>query len=185
MPDQQEPAKSSLEHPAPAQKIVDAPETIASEDRDVDERVLYKAMQYSREHRGPLPAPETLAAYEKIHPGMTKSLLAQLLAESTHRHDLENRLCDAEVARSVRKIDYASRGQLFGFILAGGGLLAALLVGLVNPTPTGATIAGILLGLPLASIISSFVVSRIGNKDESSNDDGVKPSDPPASPDGD
>lgn len=71
-------------------------------------RVVRKASIYS----GPLPAPETLAAYEQILPGAADRVIAMAERQSAHRQQLETMQVE-----SASKIWL--RGQVFGFILLG------------------------------------------------------------------
>ncbi|NJO21657.1 MAG: DUF2335 domain-containing protein [Sphingomonadales bacterium] len=43
-------------------------------------------------HSGPLPDPETLAAYDAIHPGATRELLNGARDNRRHRHEMERRI---------------------------------------------------------------------------------------------
>jgi uncharacterized membrane protein len=95
-------------------------------------------------YTGPLPHPEVLARFEEIYPGAAKIIFETFDAQSKHRMKLEERVVLGNVATQ-------SRGQVFGFILAGmvivGGLLAAVLKsdlrGYALVVVAGATLIGI------------------------------------------
>jgi uncharacterized membrane protein len=48
-----------------------------------------EVLQQSTAHMGPLPPPEMLAEYERIHPGMSAALLDMVKEQSRHRREIE------------------------------------------------------------------------------------------------
>lgn len=68
------------------------------------------ATMVRRVHSGPLPAPETYAQYEAVHPGAAERILRMAEKEQDHRHGSENKVIFHEYG-----IRYVSQ---FGAILA-------------------------------------------------------------------
>lgn len=71
---------------------------------------------------GPLPAPETLRAYDGIHPGAAAMILKKFEEQADHRRELELRVVKANIRQ-------AYLGQAFAFVIlialcATGGYLA-------------------------------------------------------------
>ena len=60
---------------------------------------------------GPLPHPDHLAEYEKIHSGSADRILRMAEDEAQHRHRIESIVIESNV-----KLE--ARGQLFGFLIA-------------------------------------------------------------------
>jgi len=71
----------------------------------------------SKSHKGPLPAPEDLAAYEQAHQGSAERIFQMTEREQNHRHEQE---------RAIVKGEYLTRivGQVAALIMAG--MLAGL-----------------------------------------------------------
>ena len=66
-----------------------------------------------RTHSGPLPAPETYAQYNEVHPGAAERILRMAEKEQDHRHRSEGRVIFHEYG-----IRYASQaGAIFALIL--------------------------------------------------------------------
>lgn len=68
------------------------------------------ATMVRRVHSGPLPAPETYAQYDEVHPGAAERILRMAEKEQDHRHRSEGRIIFHEYA-----VRYTAQ---FGAILA-------------------------------------------------------------------
>lgn len=54
------------------------------------------ATMVRRTHSGPLPAPETYAQYDEVHPGAAERILRMAEKEQDHRHRSEDRIISHE-----------------------------------------------------------------------------------------
>lgn len=94
-------------------------------------------------HRGPLPSPEALEAYERIQPGTAERMMRRWEVQSDHRMDQEARQIDANIKARTR-------GQYTGMVVAltviVGGFVAIYLdkplAGIAALVLAAATIAG-------------------------------------------
>src|SRR6266699_3874292 len=60
---------------------------------------------------GPLPAPETLAEYDRVLPGLARRIVERWEKESDHRQGMERSIVRARISNQ-------SRGQIIGAVLA-------------------------------------------------------------------
>jgi uncharacterized membrane protein len=88
---------------------------------------------HSKMHRGPLPAPETLAEYGDIDASFPERIVSAFEKQSEHRQDMERRI----VAGSERR---AGRGQVIGSVLVGMGLAGGILAIILGEAVAGASI---------------------------------------------
>jgi len=70
-------------------------------------------------HQGPIPAPESFAAYERVLPGAADRILKMAETQATHRQGLE---------RFAVRGDYykAIMGTVLGYIAFGGSMFGAI-----------------------------------------------------------
>ena len=101
-------------------------------------------------YSGPLPTPELLQKWEAIHPGAAELIFRTYEKQVTSRIERENKLTESKV-----KTD--SRGQIFAFLLAAGGLGLALAFALLGNS--GAALASIIGGI--APIILATVTGLL------------------------
>src|SRR5262245_56491375 len=84
------------------------------------------------EHRGPLPSPDDLAAYDRVKAGLAGTIVEMAIREQHHRHDRENdeqhHHHKSENEKLVGEIVTTTKGQIFAFILGLVGLVAASLI---------------------------------------------------------
>lgn len=81
------------------------------EKKDLGVKIVATMVQ--RIHSGPLPAPETYAQYNEIHPGAAERILKMAEKEQSHRHRSEDRIIFHEYG-----IRYtAQAGAIFALIL--------------------------------------------------------------------
>lgn len=63
------------------------------------------------QYNGPIPPPNMLQQYDDILPGAAERILRMAEEQSAHRKELEKKVIEGDDKR-------ASRGQVFGFIIA-------------------------------------------------------------------
>ena len=78
---------------------------VSAEDMDelpegIRESIVSYVRKVSYEHRGPLPAPQTLREYEQILPGVADRIVSQAERQSAHRMELERTVVTSEGRRS-------------------------------------------------------------------------------------
>jgi uncharacterized membrane protein len=104
---------------------------------------------------GPLPHPDTLAAYEETLPGAADRILAMAERQAEHRQAMESKVIDSN-CRSQE------RGPILGFSLA---LVVAGLGGFLSYS--GQEISGLVAMLvPLASIVAVFITGKLSGRKE-------------------
>jgi len=104
-------------------------------------------------HEGPLPSPADFEHYERIHQGAAKMILDMARLESEHRRYMETKA----MSRTHRE---AVIGQIFGFMIGIGALVATILLGYFGEG-TAASIVG---GGTLVGLVTVFVKGRKSNK---------------------
>lgn len=112
-------------------------------------------------HSGPIPDPETLAAYDAILPGAAERILGmaerqqisrieneqhQLAADIKHREDV----VAVQKAANLGTLISDYMGQLFGFVLAASCVAGAVYAGFVQKDPW---LAAVFISLPAVGII--------------------------------
>lgn len=68
-------------------------------------------------HAGPLPAPQTLKAYNDIVPGAAESIIESFLEQGKHRREMERKNYELDNKYLGASIDDSERGSWFAFIL--------------------------------------------------------------------
>lgn len=104
----------------------------------------------AKSFRGPVPAPDDLAEYERVLPGCADRLISLTERQSRHRQQIEKNLVNSDVK-------LASRGQTYGFIIG-----MTVIIGAIALIAVGSEIAGFVsLIVALASLVGVFVYSQI------------------------
>jgi uncharacterized membrane protein len=93
---------------------------------------------------GPLPAPGTLAEYDRILPGLAREIVDQWKAETRHRHETVASMRTTDYEEMVTYYAAERRGQTFA-IVAIVGLLAVAVLAIVLDRPA-VGVAGLLTG---------------------------------------
>jgi len=93
--------------------------------------------------QGPLPSPEILEKYNKLHPGAVERIFVMAETQTKHRQEIEIKTLD-------RDFILQTRGQIFGFVtclvtLLGGITLLALSKSIVGMATLVSSL-GILIG---------------------------------------
>ncbi|MGI8784222.1 MAG: DUF2335 domain-containing protein [Acidobacteriota bacterium] len=100
-------------------------------------------------HSGPLPAPSTLAEYERVFPGCAERIVAMAEKQSAHRQDLERTVVRGNV-------NAERRGQICAFVLG-----AIAIGGGIYLIATGKDVQGLVAILgALGALAGVFVYGR-------------------------
>ena len=126
-------------------------------EQQAEERQLV-AMQ--AEFQGPLPPPQLLERYEEIHPGTAERILQQFERETQHRHAIEQKLVDAQLEVQRAEIPAFRLGQVFGLVIALGGISAGALCVILAPTAGHAWAGAGIAGGSLAALVGVFIYGR-------------------------
>lgn len=106
-------------------------------------------------HRGPLPLPEQLEAYEKICNGAADRILHMAEEQSKHRQCIERKAIDTQTRNSTL-------GVVFAFLLGLSTIVCGTWISLSGDSIFG--FASMLLGL--TSLVGVFVYGKRANKKE-------------------
>ena len=150
------------------EKEIGIPNEILSE-LDIPENKIKKIEKFisvqisSKKISSPYPPPELLADYEKNKPGFTDKVIEYIDKNMEHRFnvdkhkmEIENKSISLDKIYLESNISKTRRSQWFAFIIAITGIGGAIVCALLKLEVLGAA----LVGFPLASIISHFLVGR-------------------------
>lgn len=144
---------------------LDAVEVVEGELDENTERVARAAMvvalRMEERFRGPLPHPRHLAKYEEVLPGAAERVFAMAESEQRHRHAAEDRVITVEES-------LGSRGQKFALTVALAGLVASIVLGIVDQ-PVPSAVVG---GSSLISLVGLFLTRRMGDRDDAQQSSG-------------
>lgn len=104
--------------------------------------------EHFRSHRGPLPSPDDLKAYDQVMPGLAERIVSQAAKEQDFRHNTNQNLIDREfklrgrgqiLAISALAMMLSIVGMMvwFGFATEGALLGGSIIVGVVTVFVTG------------------------------------------------
>lgn len=139
-------------------RSVDEIRAVIKENPDIlDEETLASVMMLSmKSHKGPLPAPEDFAAYEKTLPGASGRILSMAEKSQDNRIQQTQRSLDLQHDFQEKDFSEARRGQNFGLTVS----LVTILGGIVL-IALGHDWAGVgLVGATLAAIVVAFIKGR-------------------------
>ena len=106
---------------------------------------------------GPIPPPDLLKQYDEVCPGFAERLMLQFEGETQHRHDIDNKMLDAQIKTMRSEVGAFRTGQLFAFVIAIAGLFASAYC-VSQAQTTGQAWAGAsIAGLSLATLIGVFL----------------------------
>jgi len=81
-----------------------------------------RGFMVAESHQGPLPPARTLAGYEKVLPGAAERVFVMAEEEQTHRHAMQIKQQDRELAAHDKLVDgylkQDTMGKIFGFVIA-------------------------------------------------------------------
>lgn len=104
---------------------------------------------------GPIPPPEELAAYDKIIPNGADRILAMAERQSAHRIEIERSIV-------ISQQSLASRGQIFGLVIAMFVVSLATYAAIAGQPLFG----GALAGTTVVSLVSAFIYSKSAQNKE-------------------
>ncbi len=135
-------------------------EEVAEEGRlkgllSADEKALVRIFESRISHSGPLPSPETLAAYVKVLPSAAERIMSMAEGQSSHRRAME----EAVILGNVRA---QARGVWCAFFLALTGMLAGFYLALRGQGLTGFSI----FLTSLATLVGTFIFARVDQRKE-------------------
>jgi uncharacterized membrane protein len=93
-----------------------------------------------------MPAPETLAEYDRVVPGAAERIIQMAEADTTQQAESRKQLIEAE-------IESGNRGRAVALLLIVGAMVVSAVLFFMH-YPIG---GGVFLGMPLALVIKSFV----------------------------
>lgn len=96
--------------------------------------------------QGILPRPDDLHAFGEIDPSFPERIFAHAEREQKHRHEMERRQLDAEVASFNLYASFRMRGQWFAAILTLVGMGVGTWIALSGHPRTGGVVFGITVG---------------------------------------
>lgn len=100
-------------------------------------------------YQGPLPPPQHLEMYEKIHAGLANRIVILAEAETKHRHEIDK----LWVNQNYKQIQ---RGQLYGLIIGITGIITGATTALLGSPATGSIIGG----ATAVGLVSAFVLGK-------------------------
>jgi uncharacterized membrane protein len=98
----------------------------------------------SASHSGPLPAPAVLAQYEKVCPGLLRTIVDLCKGQIRHRQEIETSLRQTDHEAMVRYYEGERRGQRYAILAIFGVLAVAVLAIVLDRPAVGVT--GLLMG---------------------------------------
>jgi uncharacterized membrane protein len=114
-----------------------------------------QAMAFTEIRESPLPPPAELERYEKLLPGATKLLFNNLIDQTNHRMQLENKVVNTDGKKAIL-------GQIFAFILGMTALISGTILILNNKAAEG--LAAIIAAL--ATLMAAFFGGSLLKKSE-------------------
>jgi uncharacterized membrane protein len=131
-----------------ARQIRDNPDVLSSPS-------VVKAILMSKSHKGPLPPPEDMVAYDKAVPGLAERITRMAELGQQHSIKMDKDALEGNFAE-------ARRGQGYAFVIAMTGILGGcILIGLGHDWPGASVIGG-----SLATIVIGFLSGRTKRDDE-------------------
>jgi uncharacterized membrane protein len=112
--------------------------------------------------QGPLPPPETLEAFNRVHPDAAEIILESFRLEGEHRRAQEEKKLQAQVDDLVREGKLASRGQIFAFILG----IVAMGLGAWLTFADHEAVGAAMIGVPVLTFAGMFIKNRVSSKKE-------------------
>ncbi len=131
------------------------------------DRVAHRSRFSSLTYSGPLPPASELQAYEDACPGLAREIAGMAVREQQHRHQLETKEQDANIAnvKTLVQNDHheTTRGQFlaFGVIVL---ILATAAYGFFLGYPL---VAGVLGGSTMLSVVALFLRQKLSTRNSS------------------
>lgn len=122
---------------------------LKDESPEVRTHVLQVISEVRTMYSGPLPRPEDLERYERIHPGLADRIMTMAEQQQKHRHECESEIIHKNLGISVK-------GQFIGAFIALVCIAAAVYLSISGHD----TVAGIIGGATLIGAIIVFVLNK-------------------------
>lgn len=120
-------------------------------------------------HSGPIPSPETLAAYDRLQNGLAERIVAMAEAEQRQRHAMDQAAVEFDgkqqeiLERAVdAEIDMKQRGQTFAIVAV---ILVVALAGFMVYKGSSTAAAG-MVGTVLVGLVVAFITGQIKGSPE-------------------
>ncbi|NJL82048.1 MAG: DUF2335 domain-containing protein [Chloroflexaceae bacterium] len=105
---------------------------------------------------GPIPPPALLEQYNRVQPDAANRIIAMAEREEEHRHKMQEKLINAEIADRRQGRSEKRVGQIFGFSIGTIAIVAGSIVAVM-----GAQVPGTFIGLSgVTGLVSVFVIDR-------------------------
>lgn len=142
--------------------------TVVVESPPASTKVVSHSVRYVE--AGPVPSPEIMARYATVSPELPKWIMDRAENEQRHRHEMERKMLDADIADTKGGRLQIRRGQFLGSSVAFLGIIGAIWLGVVDqPVP-----ASVLGGTTLLYIIGIIVTGERARHQEQDRDEKPK-----------
>jgi uncharacterized membrane protein len=119
--------------------------------------ISLKARFFSLAWAGPLPTPRDLQDYAKISPDLVPRIITMAESEQAHKHQVENKMLDAEIEDRAQGRTAEKRGQFCALTIGVLALIALVIVAIFG-NPWLALFPGGVLGIEgIAYLVSVFM----------------------------
>lgn len=113
-------------------------------------------MLQQQHHSGPLPAPETLARYDQLIPGVAARIVRMAEREQEHAISQQQLALQSDVSARAKALSLHARGQVFALILALAGIGASVGLALTGHD----WVAGVIAGSVIVALATAFLGTR-------------------------
>jgi uncharacterized membrane protein len=117
---------------------------------------------------GPLPPPEVLARYDKLHPGFAERILTMAEREQDHRHQCERGALSQEIRNHEARNQEAFRGQLFGLTIGSLAIISGSITAALGAQWPG----GFIGGGGVIGLVAVFILGHRKQSNEHHSDEG-------------
>lgn len=135
--------------PENLRSILSDPDIPQHAKKEIEEALVSIEVKKASSFSGPVPPPEILKGYNKTIKNGAERLMKMTEKQSEHRIQLEDHAIKNEIKQS-------GRGQVFGFILGGVGLILATLLAMYDHE----TVAGIFGTTTIVGLVAVFVTGK-------------------------
>ena len=150
----------SEKKPKDGNDLVNAPHPPVTSSPKTSEGSSILVQQQVSHFSGPLPPPEAMIAYKNIQADFPERIFAMAERENTHRHEQEQRAMEANIGDGAAQRRETLCGQIFGFLIAIIAITGAVTIVIITPNSAGATVASVLGGGTLVSLVYAFRYTR-------------------------
>lgn len=146
-------------HPEKASEEVDSDILEEDEkDHNKDSQLRHRRISASVQFAGPIPPPNVLEQYNSIDPSINAAnrIISMAEKEQAHRHEMQTKLVDAQIADFKQSRKERRLGQTYGFSIGVISIVAGSLTVIL-----GSPLAGTFIGSAgVAGLVSVFVLGR-------------------------